>query len=110
MSTSAKPPAEAPGDDPLGANAPAKGAFFDVRVIPRAPRTRVDGMRGAAILVRLAAPPVDGAANDALVAFLSEVLALPRRNIRIVSGEKPRDKRVAAYGIDQAAAMARLLG
>ena len=110
MSTSAKPPAEAPGDESLGANAPVKGALLDVRVIPRAPRTRVDGMRGDAILIRLAAPPVDGAANDALVAFLSEVLALPRRNIRIVSGEKSRDKRVAADGIDQAAAMARLLG
>ena len=110
MSTSARPPAEAPGDETLGANGPEKGALLDVRVIPRAPRTRVDGIRGAKILIRLAAPPVDGAANDALVAFLSEVLALPRRNIRIVSGEKSRDKRVAADGIDQAAAMARLLG
>jgi uncharacterized protein (TIGR00251 family) len=94
----------------LGGEASAKAAVFDVRVIPRAPRTRVDGMRGAAVLIRLAAPPVDGAANEALVAFLSEVLALPRRNIRIVSGDKSRDKRIAAAGIDQAAAMAHLLG
>lgn len=62
------------------------------------------------MLIRLAAPPVEGAANDALVAFLSEVLDLPRRNIRIVSGDKSRDKRIAAAGIDQTTAMARLLG
>lgn len=78
-------------------------------MIPRAPRTRVDGTRGGAILIRLAAPPVDGAANDALIAFLSEALALPRRNIRLVSGEKSRDKRVAIEGLERAAAVARLL-
>ena len=85
-------------------------AVIDIRVIPRAPRTRVDGTRGGAILIRLAAPPVDGAANDALVAFLSQALALPRRNIRIVSGEKSRDKRVQIDGLDEASARARLLG
>lgn len=79
-------------------------------MIPRAPRTRVDGLRGGAILIRLAAPPVDGAANDALVAFLSDALALPRRQIRIVSGEKSRDKRVAIEGLDEPSARARLLG
>jgi uncharacterized protein (TIGR00251 family) len=78
-------------------------------VIPRAPRTRVDGTRAGAILIRLAAPPVDGAANDALVAFLAEALALPRRNIRIVSGEKSRDKRVEISGLDTQAALDRLL-
>lgn len=78
-------------------------------MIPRAPRTRVDGTRAGAILIRLAAPPVDGAANDALVAFLAEALALPRRNIRIVSGEKSRDKRVEISGLDTQAALDRLL-
>jgi uncharacterized protein (TIGR00251 family) len=94
----------------LGADAPAKAAVLDIRVIPRAPRTRVDGMRGAAILVRLAAPPVEGAANDALIAFLSEALDLPRRNIQIISGEKSRDKRVRIDGVDEATARTRLLG
>ena len=85
-------------------------AVIDIRVIPRAPRTRVDGMRGGAVLIRLAAPPVDGAANDALVAFLSDTLGLPRRNIRIVSGEKSRDKRVQIDGLDDSTARAGLLG
>jgi uncharacterized protein (TIGR00251 family) len=70
-------------------------------VIPRAPRTRVDGTRDGAVLIRLAAPPVDGAANDALIAFLADALELPRRNIRIVAGEKSRDKRVHVAGIDE---------
>lgn len=105
MSTNAKPPAEA-----LGAEASAKAARLDIRVIPRAPRTRVDGMRGGAILIRLAAPPVDGAANAALIAFLATALDLPRRNIRIVSGETSRDKRVAIEGLDEPAARTRLLG
>ena len=84
--------------------------MLGVRVIPRAPRSRVDGTRGGAILIRLAAPPVDGAANDALIAFLSDALALPRRNIRIVSGEKSRDKRVRIDGMNESTARTRLLG
>jgi uncharacterized protein (TIGR00251 family) len=95
VSTNAKPPAE---------------AVIDIRVIPRAPRTRVDGVRGGAILVRLAAPPVEGAANDALIAFLADALALPRRNVQIVSGDKSRDKRVRVEGLDEPSARTRLLG
>ena len=85
-------------------------AVIDIRVIPRAPRTRVDGTRGGAILIRLAAPPVDGAANEALIAFLSNALSLPRRNLQLVSGDKSRDKRVRIEGLDEAAVRARLLG
>ncbi len=77
--------------------------------MPRASRTRVDGERAGAILIRLAAPPVDGAANDALVAFLAEQLDLPRRNIAIVSGATSRNKRVSIDGMDAAAVRARLL-
>lgn len=69
----------------------------------------MDGLRGDAVLIRLAAPPVDGAANEALVAFLADALALPRRSIRIVSGEKSRDKRVRIDGLDEAAVRDRLL-
>jgi uncharacterized protein len=78
-------------------------------VIPQSPRTRVDGMRGEAILVRLAAPPVEGAANAALVEFLATALDLPRRDVTIVGGKKSRDKRVRVAGLDRDAAIARLL-
>ena len=84
-------------------------AILDIRVIPRSSRTRVDGRRGDAIQIRLTAPPVDGAANDALIAFLSEVLDVPRRAIAIVSGQTSRDKRVRIDGIDTDAAIALLL-
>ena len=60
-------------------------------------------------MIRLAAPPVEGAANEALIAFLSEALGVPRRSIAIVSGEKSRDKRVRIEGLDEAAARDRLL-
>ena len=66
-------------------------------------------MRGDAVLIRLAAPPVDGAANDALVAFLSDALGLPRSSITIIPGEKSRDKRVRIEGLDEATARERLL-
>lgn len=82
---------------------------IDIRVIPRASRTRVDGERAGAILIRLAAPPVDGAANDALVAYLAEVLDLPRRNITLVAGATSRNKRVKIDGLDGNAVRARLL-
>jgi uncharacterized protein len=82
---------------------------ISVRVIPRSPRTRLDGMRDDAFLVRLAAPPVEGAANDALVAFLARHLRLPRRNIRILSGATSRDKVVGITGLDPASIRNALL-
>jgi uncharacterized protein (TIGR00251 family) len=65
-------------------------------------------MRRGAFVIRLAAPPVDGAANDALLAFLADALDVPRRDISLVSGEKSRDKRVRIVGLDQQSAIARL--
>jgi uncharacterized protein len=88
---------------------PRAEAILTIRVIPRSPRTRVDGTRGDAILIRLAAPPVDGAANEALLAFLSEVLDVPRRDLTLVSGEKSRDKRVRVTGLDESSALARVV-
>jgi uncharacterized protein (TIGR00251 family) len=73
-------------------------------VIPRARKTDVAGMRGDSVLVRLAAPPVDGAANDALIAFLAEIFSVPRHAVGIVSGERGRQKRVAIAGVTPAQA------
>ena len=74
-------------------------ASLDIHVIPRAKKNGIAGERDGALLIRLAAPPVGGAANDALVEFLAAALDLPRRNIRIVSGEHSRRKRVAIDGM-----------
>jgi uncharacterized protein (TIGR00251 family) len=73
--------------------------LIHVRVIPRARRTELAGRRGDAILVRLAAPPVDGAANDALIAFLSERLGIPHRRIALARGATARDKTIAIDGL-----------
>ena len=83
---------------------------LDIRVIPRAQRTAVDGMRDGAFLIRLAAPPVDGAANDSLVTFLAKTLEVPRRNVTIVAGEKSRNKRVQIAGVTLDSIRSRLLG
>lgn len=84
---------------PLPLTQSSSGVSFAVRVIPRAGRTGVAGIRGDALLVRLAAAPVDGAANDALIAFLSRELDCPKRDVAIVSGQASRDKRVAVGGL-----------
>jgi uncharacterized protein (TIGR00251 family) len=86
------------------------GDAIDVRVIPRAGRSGVAGMRDGAVLVRLAAAPVDGAANDELIAVLSRALDVPRRDIVIVSGERSRSKRVRVAGMDRARVLAILCG
>jgi uncharacterized protein (TIGR00251 family) len=72
---------------------------FAVHVQPRASRTELAGLHGDALKVRLAAPPVDGAANEALVIFLSERFAVPRRTVRIVSGAQSRAKTVEIDGL-----------
>jgi uncharacterized protein len=68
--------------------------IVDVRVIPRAQKTEFGGERDGRMVVRLAAPPVDGAANAALVAFIAEHYHVSRSRVRIVSGERSRNKRV----------------
>ena len=76
--------------------------FLDVRVIPRAAKSQIAGKRADALLVRLNAPPVDGAANDELVRLLADTLGVPRRNIEIVSGHSSRAKRVRVTGVTNA--------
>jgi uncharacterized protein (TIGR00251 family) len=71
---------------------------FTVRVQPRAARSEIAGLHGDALKVRLSAPPVDGAANVALVDLLAEALGVPRRCVRIVSGATSRGKVVEVDG------------
>jgi uncharacterized protein (TIGR00251 family) len=72
---------------------------LDVRVIPRARKTECAGFSDDVLVVRVAAPPVEGAANEALIAFFSSALHVPRRAVRIVSGDRSRHKRVAIDGV-----------
>jgi uncharacterized protein (TIGR00251 family) len=82
---------------------------LDVRVIPRSGRTGFGGLRDGALVVRLAAAPVDGAANDELIALIARALRIPKRDITIVSGERARSKRIRIAGIDREQALAKLL-
>jgi uncharacterized protein YggU (UPF0235/DUF167 family) len=84
------------------------GVEIDVRVIPRARTTEIAGERDDALLVRLSAPPVDDAANDALVALFADRLGVPRRAIAIAAGGRSRRKRVAVAGLGAAEVRARL--
>jgi uncharacterized protein len=65
---------------------------FAVHVQPRATRSEALGRHGDALKVRLQAPPVDGAANEALVELLASVLEVPRRAVQLVSGHTSRRK------------------
>jgi uncharacterized protein (TIGR00251 family) len=84
------------------------GLTLRVRVQPRASKDALAGERDGALLVRLKAPPVDGAANEALARFLGKALAVAPSAVRIVTGATGRNKLVAVAGIDVATARARL--
>ena len=78
-----------------------------MRVTPRSGRdgpagigTGADGRPVA--LIRLSAPPVDGAANDALIALVAKAFGVPKRDVHIAAGEKARAKRVAIAGASEA--------
>lgn len=79
--------------------ASADGVILDVRVIPRAGKSGIAGTRNDALLVRLHAAPVDGAANAELVEVLADALGVPRRHIALISGERSRSKRVRVRGV-----------
>lgn len=84
------------------------GLTFLVRVTPRAGRTAISGVRANALAVRIAAAPVDNAANEALAALLADTFDRPRRSVTIVSGHTSRDKRVEITGITESEFVARL--
>ena len=76
---------------------------FSVRVQPRSSRLGIAGLHGTSLKICVHAPPVDGAANDEVIAVLANALGVPRRDVRIVSGEGSRNKVVEVNGINSAA-------
>ncbi len=77
----------------------ASGAvILTLHVQPGAKRTELAGTHGEALKIRLAAPPVDGKANDCLIAFLAQALGVPRSHVELVSGQSARQKRVRVRG------------
>ena len=82
--------------------------ILSVRVTPRAGRTAIAGMRDGVLHVKLAAAPVEGAANAALIDLLSRQLRLPKRSLRIATGERSRTKTVEISGLTDEEVRARL--
>ena len=85
------------------------GTAVSVRVVPRAPKTAVQGLLGDALKVRLAAPPVEGAANRELQAFFADALGIGRNRVQILAGATGRNKRVLLAGVAPEAARQALL-
>jgi uncharacterized protein (TIGR00251 family) len=79
-----------------------------LRVVPGASRNQIVGRHGDAWKVRVAAPPERGAANEAVVRLLAEVLSVPRGRISVVSGQVARDKIVELKGFEPAVIESRL--
>ncbi|MFT4112701.1 MAG: DUF167 domain-containing protein [Silvibacterium sp.] len=78
------------------------GVSIAVRVTPRASKSKIAGIYedpdGARVKIALAAPPVDGKANEALVAFVAEVLGVPRSAVTLMAGDTSRSKRLWVAG------------
>jgi uncharacterized protein (TIGR00251 family) len=75
------------------------GVTFPVRVQPRASRSGIAGEVDGALRIRLAAPPIDGRANEELVNLLAKLLDIPRRQIEIISGQRSKNKLVRVSGL-----------
>ncbi len=68
--------------------------ILDVRIQPRASKDEIVGFHGNRLKIRITAPPVDGKANQHLIAYLASVFKVPRRDIVLLAGETGREKRI----------------
>lgn len=84
------------------------GAVLTVHIQPKASTTECVGVHGDAIKIRVAAPPVDGAANDELIRFLARQLSTPLTSVQIQSGASGRHKRVLVKGVTAQLVLVRL--
>ena len=79
-----------------------RGLTFAVRIVPRASRSEIVGEHDGALRIRIAAPPVEGAANRELVRTLAKIFKLPQNAVEIVSGASSKNKTVRVRGADPA--------
>lgn len=85
------------------------GAVLNLRIVPRAAKNAIAGEHGDVLKIRLSAPPVDGAANAALIEFLAEIFSLPRARVQLLSGATARTKRVLLCGLFASAIQSKIL-
>ena len=86
------------------------GVLIAVRVIPRSGRSGIAGTRDGAVLVRLNAPPVDGAANAELIELIAEAIGVPKRVVSIATGVRSRSKTVHVSGVSEDQVRSKLIG
>ena len=86
-----------------------EGALLRVKVQPRAPRSEVMGVLGDELKIKIAAPPVDSAANDALIEFLAAELDCPRRCVELLRGHKSPHKVLRLHGLTVANVASKLV-
>ena len=86
----------------------ARGVRVELRVIPRASKAAVAGIRDGRLLVRVTAPPVDGAANIALIEVLATTIGVAKSAVRLVDGETARNKSVEITGLAEPLVRQRL--
>jgi uncharacterized protein (TIGR00251 family) len=84
------------------------GVRIDVRVMPRSPQVKVGPVRDGRLMVRVTAPPVDGAANEAVINALATFFDVGRRAVRVVAGETGRNKTVEIGGLSASHIAARI--
>ena len=92
----------------MTARAAAPAGLLDIRVVPRASRNAIDGVRDGRVLVRVTAAPADGAANEAVIQLLSAACARPASAFRILRGDRSRNKTIVVSGITSEELRARL--
>ncbi len=86
------------------------GVLLSIKLQPRASKNEIGGALGDELRVKVTAPPVDAAANEALVRFLAEVLNCPRNRVALVRGHTSRHKSIKLYGLSADAVMEKIQG
>lgn len=78
-----------------------EGLTVRLHVLPRAKHSEITGLHNGAIKIKIAAPPVDDAANRSIIEFFSRLLNIPRSNLKILAGSKSREKVLQVKGLSR---------
>ena len=82
--------------------------IFPVKVVLRASKTELAGLSDDALKIRVAAPPVEGAANEEIIKFLSRLFQVSRSSVEIIKGSQSRKKSIRLYGVSEEAFLSKI--